>query len=110
MKIVYYDLETSGGRDHEIIQIAARYNDHEFNEFILPNGPISPFVTKKIHGIYENNGELYFRRQHLNSRCSRYGLELFIDFLDDISNFGGRPRVVLCAHNNRNFGSVRKFN
>ena len=110
MKIVYYDLETSGGRDHDIIQIAARYNDQEFNEFILPNGPISPFVTNNIHGIYENHGELYFRRQHLKSRCPRYGLELFISFLNAVSYIGSRRRVVLCAHNNKNFDSVRKLN
>ena len=59
MKVVYYDLETSGGRSHEIIQIAAKYNYQEFNQYIVPNGNISTYVTNRIHGIYETYGQLY---------------------------------------------------
>ena len=110
MKIVYYDLETSGGRSHEIIQIAARYNYQEFNQYILPDGPISSFVTNNIHGIYEDCGELVCQGEYLESSSPYYGLESFIDFLDEISYIGSRRRVVLCAHNNKNFDSVRKFN
>ena len=110
MKIVYYDLETSGGQSHEIIQIAARYNYQEFNQYILPDGPISSFVTNNIHGIYEDCGELVCQGEYLESSSPYYGLESFIDFLDEISYIGSRRRVVLCAHNNKNFDSVRKFN
>ena len=110
MKIVYYDLETSGGRSHEIIQIAARYNYQEFNQYILPDGPISSYVTDNIHGIYEEYGELVCQGQEVESSSPYYGLENFIEFLDEISCIGSRRRVVLCAHNNRNFDSVRMSN
>ena len=109
MKIVYYDLETSGGAAHEIIQIAAIYNNQEFNEFICPDGPISPYVTNNIHGISKLYGELRFKGQVLESSSPSEGFESFIDFLNGVSNDEGKPRVVLCAHNNRNFDSVRKF-
>lgn len=55
-RFVYFDLETSGTKDQEIIQIGAvgsRNDEPEFNKYLIPFGPISSFTTENIHGIYE---------------------------------------------------------
>ena len=111
VKIVYYDLETTGGgrnRDHEIIQIAAKYNDEEFNIFIYPFGPISARATA-FHGISKDgrNQQLISRGNLLPTARPIHGFQEFLDFLNGVR--GQSDRVVLCSHNNRNFDSVRKY-
>ena len=54
-RFVYFDLETTGTSTPEIIQIVAvgRLNDvTQFNTYLMPTGPIAPFCTDNIHGIY----------------------------------------------------------
>ena len=51
---VYFDLETSGTSDQEIIQIGAtgaRNDEPSFSTFLYPNGDINEYVTENIHGI-----------------------------------------------------------
>ena len=55
-RFVYFDLETSGTKAQEIIQIGAvgsRNDEPEFNTYLLPFGTIAPFCTDNIHGIYK---------------------------------------------------------
>ena len=54
---VYFDLETSGTADEEIIQIGAtgsRNSDPEFSVFAYPRGAISVYA-ENIHGISKVN-------------------------------------------------------
>ena len=111
VKIIYYDLETTGGgrnRDHEIIQIAAKYNDKEFTNFIYPFGPISARATA-YHGFSKDgqNRQLSFRGRLFDTGSPITGFREFLDFLDEVR--GHSDRVVLCSHNNKNFDSVRKY-
>ena len=58
VRYVYFDLETSGTSDQEIIQIGAtgsRNDEPSFSAFLYPNGDISDFVTDNIHGIEKVN-------------------------------------------------------
>ena len=113
MKIVFYDLETTGGgrnRDHEIIQISAKYNDLEFETIIYPFGPISARATA-FHGLSKDGQrqQLVFEGDLLDTVSPVEGFQEFLDFLERISRIGPSRRVILCSHNNKNFDSVRKY-
>ena len=59
---VYFDLETSGTSDQEIIQIGAtgaRNDEPSFSTFLYPNGNINDYVTEYIHGIKKVNFEVH---------------------------------------------------
>ena len=111
VKIVYYDLDTTGGgrnRDHEIIEIAAKYNDEEFFTYIYPTGPISARATA-YHGFSKDglNRQLSYRGRLFETVSPNEGFQEFLDFLDEVK--GHSERVVLCSHTNRTFDSVRKY-
>jgi DNA polymerase III epsilon subunit-like protein len=53
-KFIFFNLQTTGTDDNETIQIGAvgsKKRDQSFSAYILPNGRISNFCTRKIHGI-----------------------------------------------------------
>jgi DNA polymerase III epsilon subunit-like protein len=55
-RFVYFDLETSGSKVQEIIQIGAvgsRNDEPEFSNYLLPFGSIAPYCTDNVHGIYK---------------------------------------------------------
>ena len=63
-RFVYFDLETSGTSDEEIIQIGAvgsRGDDPSFSEFLMPNGNINEYCTDNIHGIKKACAYKYLR-------------------------------------------------
>jgi DNA polymerase III epsilon subunit-like protein len=61
---VYFDLETSGTSDQEIIQIGAtgaRNDEPSFSTFLYPNGDINEYVTENIHGIEKVQNIVIFK-------------------------------------------------
>ena len=108
MKIVYFDLETSGTSLQEIIQIGAKYNEKQFNQYITPDGPITDRAYQ-IHGIGKNGGQLYNQHGKTLPGCAPdIGYQRFLNFLFRIK--GQSRRIILCAHNCRRFDSEGRNN
>lgn len=110
LKIVYFDLETTGGRFHEIIQIGAKYMDERncWQQYILPDGEIS-YKATEIHGMYKDDGIMYNSWHRPLAACSpSVGFNRFINFLYRVKGQSDNVTVVLCAHNCRSFDSHGK--
>ena len=108
MKVVYFDLETSGTSLQEIIQIGAKYNDMQFNQYIIPDGDITNRAYQ-IHGIDKIGGRLYDENgKHVPGCFPDIGYQRFLNFLFRVK--GQSRRIVLCAHNCRRFDSRGRNN
>ena len=105
MKIVYYDLETTGvnhsekHKDVQIIQIGAVVEgaDKVFSQYLVPTCEIDKDSTK-IHGISVSKTGLSLHGKPLKCIEMCEGLKNFLIFLENL----GEP-VILVGYNSRKF-------
>lgn len=102
MTTIIFDLETTGfGSNAEVIQIAAKYRDQEFNRYIFPSNGI-PNVVSKITKLWIEEGELILKNgyeyRRIDTTSPREACVSFISFLRDISH-----DIILVAHNGVKF-------
>jgi hypothetical protein len=50
------------GFDSEIVQLAAKRDNDEFNRYILPKKPIHP-KSSEVTGLYSTGAKLYYKGQ-----------------------------------------------
>ncbi|XP_046745535.1 uncharacterized protein LOC124410881 [Diprion similis] len=100
--MVYFDVETGGlERTCDILQIAMKYGDDVFNEYINPTQKVNWMATQ-LTGLSNVDGKLLLHGQRVQS----YPLSRVIrDMLTYLRNFG-RP-CVLVAHNCFKFDAPR---
>ena len=101
LPIVFLDIETTGfSQKHDnIIQIAAKCNNQEFNEYILPNNKKMHPKSIKTTGITINHGRMFVRNHEVYTISIDEAINKFIHFLNNLSNF----KVLLIAHNGHPF-------
>lgn len=94
--IVYFDLETSGFHDDEILQIAALSHDsgREFNIYVTPTKAIDKRASFHT-GLTAYKGTLYLHNKPLQTDDLRDALICFKQFLEDQSE---KPNILV-AHN-----------
>lgn len=105
MKVVYYDLETTGVNHSEkhknvqIIQIGAvvEGSDESFSQYLIPTCDIEQESTK-IHGIAVKGTGLSLHGKPLKCTEMSKGLQHFLKFLEDL----GEP-LILVGYNSRKF-------
>ncbi|EFN63985.1 hypothetical protein EAG_09598 [Camponotus floridanus] len=102
MTAIIFDLETTGfGPNAEIIQIAAKYHNQEFNVYIFPSNSI-PTIVSNITNLSIEDGQLILDSENeyrrLDTESPRMACELFISFLKNISH-----DIILVAHNGERF-------
>jgi len=105
MRLVFYDLETTGVNHHEkhkdvqILQIGAVVEESgkTFSKYLIPTCDIDKESTK-IHGISTTNSGLSLHGAPLKCTEMSKGLSEFMSFLEDI----GEP-VILVGYNSRKF-------
>ncbi|KAI1293797.1 hypothetical protein HDE_06306 [Halotydeus destructor] len=94
--LVFFDLETGGmSNEDEILEIAAMYQDQQFNVYCLPTKKISPFATR-VNKLSFKNGSLHYKGVRVNAVPVRQGLQNFYNFLQKLPQSG---KLVLVAHN-----------
>ncbi|XP_061181484.1 maternal protein exuperantia-like [Saccostrea echinata] len=99
---VYFDLETTGlGLSADIVQLAARCGETEFNQYVLPTVNINPMASK-ITGLTYDGTLLYKNGAALPAVSIEMCLSSFFDWL----NTSGLKHPVLFAHNARKFDSL----
>ncbi|XP_062575255.1 uncharacterized protein LOC134237171 [Saccostrea cucullata] len=99
---VYFDLETTGlGLSAGIIQLAARYGETEFNQYVIPKTSINPMASK-ITGLTYDGTLLYKNGVALPAVPIEVCLASFFDWLKN----SGMNHPVLFAHNARKFDSL----
>ena len=99
--IVYFDLETSGfTATDQILEIAARCNDIEFDVYIKPECTISSNASK-VTGLTTMGGELYLNNKKVVSIDLKSALLAFRQFLNLV-----KP-ALLVAHNGTTFDVPR---
>lgn len=116
MKVVYFDLETTGLNHQsrhegvEICSIAAinRPSRQRFYQHLIPQVPFMPAASRvngmtKRHGYLFKNGELV-----ANALPIEDGLQEFLKFLRKIDTRTGDvgAPIILVAHNNFKFDGV----
>lgn len=105
MRIIYYDLETTGLKPREgpngvqIVQIGAtsRYRGRKttFGAYLVPSIKVTePAVS--IHGL--TNKELHDKLRKGQAHGIKKGLKLFVDWIDDIIADDHENNVVLVSY------------
>lgn len=102
MVAIIFDLETTGfGPNAEVIQIAAKYHNREFNRYIFPSNDI-PTVVSKITKLFIKEGQLILNNEdeyrRIDTVSPRNACMSFISFLKNISH-----DIILVAHNGVKF-------
>jgi len=102
MIAIIFDLETTGfGPNAEVIQIAAKYHNQEFNVYIFPSNGI-PTIVSNITNLSIEGGQLILNSEdeyrRLDTESPRMACESFISFLKNISH-----DIILVAHNGVKF-------
>lgn len=93
-KVVYFDIKTTSLRKtDEIIQIAAKIEEKEFNAFIVPIRGI-PTVVSALTGLEVRSEEMYMNSIRVETTPPGCALTEFISFLKAIG-----PSIILAAHN-----------
>ncbi|RLU15342.1 hypothetical protein DMN91_012336 [Ooceraea biroi] len=93
-KIICFDLETSSRRKSaDILQIAAKVNEHIFSVYIEPTQPIEKEATE-VNGLENIYGKLYLRGNKLTTMTMHDALQAFYKFLTKFST-----GCLLTAHN-----------
>ncbi|XP_057335065.1 uncharacterized protein LOC130673868 [Microplitis mediator] len=91
---VFFDLETTGfGQSCEIIQIAAMYNDTEYNVYILPTRGIPPSASA-VTGLTTNGGKLFLLGIEVETVSAKLATEGLLSFLKST-----KQKNILIAHN-----------
>jgi DNA polymerase III alpha subunit (gram-positive type) len=106
MKIVYYDLETTGF-NHAAVQICsigAIYRGQEFHRYLIPTCSI-PRAATNIHGMSKVNGYLYLNGRLVEEAVPiDEGLEDFLVFLEEnVCQNDARRKVLLVGKINVTF-------
>ncbi|XP_071581489.1 uncharacterized protein [Temnothorax nylanderi] len=97
-KAVIFDLETSGlGRSCEILQIAARFEDSEYNAYIMPLHSISSSASA-VTGLEIKNGDLVLDSVPVSTVLPRVAIGGLLTFLRSIAE-----STVLTAYNGFKF-------
>ncbi|KAK0075914.1 hypothetical protein PV326_011190, partial [Microctonus aethiopoides] len=92
--VVYFDLETTGlDASKEVVQIAAKYSEVEFNIYIKPEREFSSQASK-ITGLHLKDNDLYYKCNLLISHSKLDAAKSFLQFLESINN-----TIILIAHN-----------
>lgn len=104
MVAIVFDLETTGfGARAEVVQIAAKYQNQEFNCYILPSNGI-PAVVTEVTGLSVYEGQLILRdkdgRHPIETQPPLIACTAFITFLKNVSQ-----NVILVAHKGVTFDS-----
>ena len=105
MKVVYYDLETTGvnhsekHKDVQIIQIGAvvEGSAETFSQYLVPTCEIDQ-DSIKIHGISVSKTGLSLHGKPVKCTEMSRGLQQFLTFLEDL----GEP-LILVGYNSRKF-------
>ena len=107
MRIVFYDLETTGmshsdkHRNVQILQIGAVAEDSDdevFDQFLLPTCEIDPAATK-IHGIATGRHDgLVVNNKKVAAVEMKLGLERFLSWLERLDD-----RILLVGYNSYKF-------
>lgn len=91
---VFFDLETTGfGNSCEIIQVAAKYNDTEYNVYILPTREIPPSASA-VTGLTTKGVKLFLLDTEVETVSAKLAMDGFLDFLKLV-----QLKVILIAHN-----------
>lgn len=97
-KAIIFDLETSGlSRNCEILQIAARFEDSEYNAYIMPLHSISSSASA-VTGLEVKNGDLVLDSVPVSTVSPRIAISGLLTFLRSIAQ-----STVLTAHNGFKF-------
>jgi len=105
MKIVYYDLETTGvshaekHKNVQILQIGAVEGDTDqmFEEYLMPTCQIDPDATK-IHGLSVAGDKLRLHGKKVNALPMKLGLQNFLSWVEGL----GEP-IILVGFNSNKF-------
>ncbi|XP_077999429.1 uncharacterized protein LOC144452249 [Glandiceps talaboti] len=94
---VIFDIETTSAYSTaEITQLSARYDQHQFEEYILPRQPISQIASEKTH-LTIVGGKLCYKGQPVQCVPKETCLTKFLAFLKNVHN------PILVGHNCRSF-------
>ena len=97
-KAVVFDLQISGlGTQCEILQISAKFEDYEYNAYIMPLYSLSSSASA-ITGLEIQNTELVLDSVPVSTVSPRVAISGFITFLRSITH-----STVLTAHNGFKF-------
>ena len=110
LKLLNFDLETTGGKFHEILHFGA-YEETRggLEQYVLPEREITDKATE-IHGMYKKDEKLYNKRQNRLSACTpQIGCQRFFNYLHKVKGCGDDDYLVLCAHNCKRFDSKGKL-
>ncbi|KAK0177111.1 hypothetical protein PV328_001190 [Microctonus aethiopoides] len=92
--VVYFDLETTGlDASKEVVQIAAKYSEVEFNIYIKPEREFSSQASK-FTGLHLKDNNLFYKCNLLISHSKLDAAKSFLQFLESINN-----TIILIAHN-----------
>ena len=93
MKTVYFDLETTSlAKKCDITQLAAVHGDRSFNQYVMPEEPITKKASEAT-GISVQGGKMYYRNKPVKSVSVSRCLSQFLDWCSGVGN------IVLVAHN-----------
>ena len=92
--VVFFDLETSGFyRTDEILQIAAKYENKECNQYVKPKKAIGPDAST-INSLTFEKGNLLYKNNVVESDYLPDAMLNFFNFLVSLGKM-----CVLAAHN-----------
>ena len=114
MKVIYYDLETTGLRPMtgpngvEIVQIGAvckhtrNKKTQELDIYLVPNGRISPGATQ-VHGLTRDEliGDL-LDRKYSNVFRPQEGLQEFMNFLEEQREYDNEKILLVSNFKKKN--------
>ena len=94
--IVYLDIETTGfnQKRDDIIQIAAKHQNQEFNVYILPYNKCMHPKSIQTTGIKIFNNKMFVDNQEVFTITIQEAINQLIHFLNNLSNL----KVILVAH------------
>ena len=102
--IVYFDLETSSRSSKcDILQLAARHEDSQFNVYITPDCQSISADATRLHGLKMKQGKLHHNDVIVETVTFSEGCKQFISWLNTLTE----KKVILAAHNARPFDARR---
>ena len=119
MKLVYFDLETTGinfpmqQQGVEIVSIGAVCEEEKFHVEMIPTTEIQRGASV-VNGYKKEEGKLLYRgKEVVEAMQPKDAIEQFLDFLEkqmgnDETDAGGDSlhKMVLISHNNKNYDSI----
>jgi len=119
MKLVYFDLETTGinfpmqHKGVEIVSIGAVCEEETFHVEMIPTTEIQRGASV-VNGYKKEEGKLLYRgKEVVEAMQPKDAIEQFLDFLEkqmgnDETDAGGDSlhKMVLISHNNKNYDSI----